>query len=131
VEEQPRYLNAVGEAWSGLDPAHMLLELQRIESGFGRDRSREIRRGPRTLDLDILLCGDLVVEIENLIIPHPLMAERLFVLVPLLELDPTVMDPRTGRPFAFARAALEEGPGGDGGVYLHPDAGYTDPSKKA
>jgi len=131
VEEQPRYLNAVGEAWSGLDPAHMLLELQHIETSFGRDRSREIRRGPRTLDLDILLCGDLVVEMENLSIPHPLIAERLFVLVPLLELDPGLKDPRTGQPFRIARAALERGPGGDGGVYLHPGDGYTDPSKKA
>jgi 2-amino-4-hydroxy-6-hydroxymethyldihydropteridine diphosphokinase len=131
VEEQPPYLNAVGEAWSGLDPAHMLLELQQIESSYGRDRSREIRRGPRTLDLDILLCGDLVVEMENLTIPHPLIAERLFVLVPLLELDPGLNDPRTGAPFRIARAALEKAPGADGGVYLHPGHGYTDPSKKA
>jgi len=109
----------------------MLLELQHIETSFGRDRSREIRRGPRTLDLDILLCGDLVLEMENLTIPHPLMAERLFVLVPLLELDPGLKDPRTGQPFRVARAALEKAPGGDGGVYLHPGAGYTDPSKKA
>jgi 2-amino-4-hydroxy-6-hydroxymethyldihydropteridine diphosphokinase len=131
VENQPRYLNAVGEAWSGIDPAAMLRELQHIESDFGRDRAREARRGPRTLDLDILLCGNQVVEMENLSIPHPLIAERLFVLAPLLELDPDLDDPRTGQPFHVARAALENGPDGDGGVYLHPGHGYTDPSKKA
>jgi 2-amino-4-hydroxy-6-hydroxymethyldihydropteridine diphosphokinase len=125
VEEQPPYLNAVAEGWSGLPPDRMLAELQRIESEFGRNRVREIRRGPRTLDLDILLCGEQVVETERLIIPHPLMSERLFVLVPLLELDPDLKDPRSGRPFNAARAALQKVPGEDGGVYLHPDAGYT------
>lgn len=130
VEDQPRYLNAVGEAWSVLGPEDMLAELQRIESDFGRDRAREIRRGPRTLDLDILLCGDRVVETGSLSIPHPLMAERLFVLVPLLELDPALRDPRSGQPLSAARAALEKASGGDGGVYLHPGAGYTGPSQE-
>jgi 2-amino-4-hydroxy-6-hydroxymethyldihydropteridine diphosphokinase len=130
VADQPRYLNAVGEAWCAIGPTEMLEQLQRIEADFGRNRIREVRRGPRTLDLDILLCGDQVLLTESLSIPHALMAERLFVLVPLLELDPGVRDPRSGQPFSAARAALEKAPGGDGGVYLHPDAGYTDSSKK-
>ncbi len=128
VENQPRYLNAVGEARSPLEPARMLDELQRIESELGRNRGVEIRRGPRTLDLDILLCGDLVMDTPSLVIPHPLMAERRFVLVPLLELDPDLRDPRGGRPFREARKALEAA-GEDGGVYLHPGGGYTGPSK--
>lgn len=128
VEDQPRYLNAVAEAWCAMEPEGMLSELQRIEADLGRDRSQEIRRGPRTVDLDILLCGDLVMETDRLTIPHPLMAERLFVLVPLLELDPSARDPRTGRPFLQARRALEDA-GDDGGVYLHRGGGYTGPSK--
>jgi 2-amino-4-hydroxy-6-hydroxymethyldihydropteridine diphosphokinase len=124
VEDQPRYLNAVGEAWSGLDPAQMLAELQGIEAAFGRDRAREVRRGARTLDLDILLCDGLVMDAPGLLIPHPLMTERLFVLVPLLELDPGLSDPRTAEPYRAARAALEAA-GGGGGVYLHRGGRYT------
>jgi 2-amino-4-hydroxy-6-hydroxymethyldihydropteridine diphosphokinase len=128
VENQPLYLNAVGEGWSTLEPGDMLARLQRIEGEFGRDRSAEIRRGPRTLDLDILLCGDQVIQTPDLQVPHPLMAERLFVLVPLLELEPDCADPRNGEPYRSARAALENGAGGSGGVYLHRAGGYTGPS---
>jgi 2-amino-4-hydroxy-6-hydroxymethyldihydropteridine diphosphokinase len=128
VEDQPLYLNAVGEAQCALEPARMLARLQRIESDFGRNRATEIRRGARTLDLDILLCGDLVISTPDLVVPHPFMAERLFVLVPLLELEPACTDPRTGKPYETARAALErEAPGG-GGVYLHRAPEYTGPS---
>ena len=125
MEDQPLYLNAVGEAWSSLAPARMLEELQGIESAFGRDRKKEVRRGARTLDLDILLCADAIITTPDLVIPHPLMSERLFVLVPLLELAPDLLDPRTGAPFSQARAALEKAAHGSGGVYLHPPAGYT------
>jgi 2-amino-4-hydroxy-6-hydroxymethyldihydropteridine diphosphokinase len=127
VEEQPLYLNAVGEAWCVLEPATLLGKLQEIETEFGRDRGREIRRGPRTLDLDILLCGERVLETPDLVVPHPLLTERLFVLVPLLELDPDRADPRNGTPYRLARNALEEAAKGNGGVYLHPAAEYTDP----
>lgn len=125
VEAQPLYLNAVGEAWSSLAPLDMLRELQKIESDFGRDRDREVRRGARTLDLDILLWADVVMQTPDLVIPHPLMSERLFVLVPLLELAPDLLDPRTGQPFEVARAALEREARNSGGVYLHPASGYT------
>ena len=128
MEDQPLYLNAVGEAWSSLEPARMLAELQRIESAFGRDRTNEVRRGARTLDLDILLCADAVIQTPDLIVPHPQMSERLFVLVPLLELAPDLRDPRTGRAYKHARAALERDARGNGGVYLHPAAEYTGPS---
>jgi len=128
VEDQPLYLNAVGEAWSSLPPARMLAELQKIESAFGRDRGKEVRRGARRLDLDILLCSDIVMQTPDLVIPHPLMSERLFVLVPLLELSPDLLDPRTGELYRQARAALERDARGIGGVYLHPAAEYTDPS---
>jgi 2-amino-4-hydroxy-6-hydroxymethyldihydropteridine diphosphokinase len=116
VEDQPLYLNAVGEAWSTLEPERMLVQLQKI------------RRGARTLDLDILLCGGRVVETADLVIPHPLLAERLFALVPLLELDPDCADPRSGEPYRNAREAIEKSARGDGGVYLHMAGGYTGPS---
>jgi 2-amino-4-hydroxy-6-hydroxymethyldihydropteridine diphosphokinase len=128
VEDQPLYLNAVGEAQSALEPAEMLAQLQRIEADFGRNRAREIRRGPRTLDLDILLCGDRVINTADLVVPHPFMQERLFVLVPLLELAPGCVDPRNGQQFQAARAALERKASGGGGVYLYQTPGYTGPS---
>ena len=128
VEDQPLYLNAVGEGWSTLEPGSMLDQLQMIEKEFGRKRSVEIRRGARTLDLDILLCGDRVIETPDLQVPHPFIAERLFVLVPLLELEPGCTDPRNGAPYSAARAALEKDAGGSGGVYLHRAGGYTAPS---
>jgi 7,8-dihydro-6-hydroxymethylpterin-pyrophosphokinase len=109
-------------------PARMLAELQKIESDFGRARVKEVRRGARTLDLDILLCADLVIQTPHLIIPHPLMTERLFVLVPLLELAPDLQDPRTGEPYGRVRASLERDARNSGGVYLHPAAEYTGPS---
>jgi 7,8-dihydro-6-hydroxymethylpterin-pyrophosphokinase len=69
-----------------------------------------------------------VISTPDLVVPHPFMAERLFVLVPLLELEPACTDPRTGKPYETARAALErEAPGG-GGVYLHRAPEYTGPS---
>jgi 2-amino-4-hydroxy-6-hydroxymethyldihydropteridine diphosphokinase len=128
VEKQPLYLNAVGEAWSDIEPQAMLARLQGIEQEFGRNRSEETRRGPRTLDLDILLCGDRIVDSPDLQIPHPFIAERLFVLVPLLELEPDCADPRTGTPYRAARAVLEREAAGSGGVYLHRAAEYTGPS---
>jgi hypothetical protein len=83
----------------------MLSLLQEIERDFGRNRAKEVRRGARTLDLDILLCGDRVIETPGL-----------------------VADPRTGKPYTEARAALERDSRSDGGVYLHPAGEYTGPS---
>ncbi len=118
VADQPRFLNAVGEAISALPPDEMLRTLHEVEKGLGRDRARERRMGPRTIDLDILLCGDLVMERPDLSIPHPRLAERLFVLIPLLELVPGLRDPRTGAPYARAAASLSAA--GAGGVYYYP-----------
>jgi 2-amino-4-hydroxy-6-hydroxymethyldihydropteridine diphosphokinase len=121
VADQPNYLNAVGEAVSSAAPRDMLALLHRIERDLGRDRSREIRMGPRTLDLDIVLAGSLVQDDPELAIPHPRLAERMFVLVPLLELSPDLRDPRTGAPYSRALAALREKAGSAEaeGVYLY------------
>ena len=64
----------------------LLEKIQKIEALFGRDRSREIRNGPRSLDIDIELYGSQTINAENLIVPHPRLKERAFVLVPLVEI---------------------------------------------
>lgn len=102
--DQPRFLNLVARLETDTDPGTVLETARSIEAERGRER-RE-KNGPRTLDIDVLLYGDRVVKEEGLTIPHPRMHERAFVLVPLLELDPDVVDPRTGRRFGEQAAAL-------------------------
>lgn len=88
---QGRYYDAVLCGETNLSPQDLLAELNRIEKSFGRDRDKEIRYGPRPLDLDILLYGDLVLNEPDLQIPHPLMLERAFVVVPLHEIAPDLV----------------------------------------
>jgi len=97
LAEQPRFLNAVVALETRLTPRALLEGLLAVEKEFGRDRTAGIANGPRTLDLDLLLLGDLVVSGYELEIPHPRLAERAFVLIPLLEVAPEARDPRTGR----------------------------------
>lgn len=85
---QDNYLNQVISVSSPLAPHDLLAVLQKIERAAGRDRKNEVRYGPRVLDLDILLYSDRVVNDDGLLIPHPRMAERAFVLVPLAEIAP-------------------------------------------
>ncbi|MFP5234552.1 MAG: 2-amino-4-hydroxy-6-hydroxymethyldihydropteridine diphosphokinase [Acidobacteriota bacterium] len=92
LAEQPRFLNAVAAVETELGPRELLDELLQIEQRFGRDRSSGVQNGPRTLDLDLLLYGDWVVEAARLEIPHPRLTERFFVLVPLAEIASNVMD---------------------------------------
>ena len=82
---QPRYLNAVAQIGTLLSPRATLQRLQAIEEGMGRVR-RE-RWGPRTLDVDVLIVGDEVVDEPDLVVPHPRLLDRAFVLVPLSDLD--------------------------------------------
>jgi len=89
---QPDYLNAVAEVETDLPPTDLLAELQRIERRLGRTRAAHW--GPRTIDLDILLMGDTIVDEPHLTIPHPRMHERRFVLEPLCELAPDAVHPR-------------------------------------
>jgi 2-amino-4-hydroxy-6-hydroxymethyldihydropteridine diphosphokinase len=83
--KQPDYLNAAICLHTGLEPGALLESLQRIELAQGRVRT--VRWGPRTLDLDILLYGDLCLATPTLTIPHPALAQRNFVLYPLLEIS--------------------------------------------
>jgi len=84
--DQPDFINAVAKLQTGLSPRRLLDALHVIENRHGRRRS--VRNAPRTLDLDLLLYGELVVREEDLILPHPRMHERAFVLLPLVEIAP-------------------------------------------
>jgi 2-amino-4-hydroxy-6-hydroxymethyldihydropteridine diphosphokinase len=97
VLDQPRFVNAAAEVETSLRPHDLLDRLLEVERALGRDRAREERWGPRTVDLDLLLYGDETVEEPGLEVPHPRLAERAFVLEPLLELDPELRLPN-GRP---------------------------------
>jgi 2-amino-4-hydroxy-6-hydroxymethyldihydropteridine diphosphokinase len=83
---QPDFLNAVVRVETDLAPAGLLATCRRVEDALGRLRTE--RWGPRTLDVDVLLVGMLVIATAELTVPHPRMLERAFVLMPLLELDP-------------------------------------------
>jgi 2-amino-4-hydroxy-6-hydroxymethyldihydropteridine diphosphokinase len=90
---QPRFVNAVVALETELAPHELLDSLLVIEKEFGRDRATGVVNGPRTLDLDILLYGDLEISEPNLRIPHPRLAERAFVLAPLCEIAAEVHVP--------------------------------------
>ena len=94
VEEQPHFLNAVAQLETQLTPHQLLWNLMLIERRLGRVRTQ--RWGPRTLDLDLLLYEDLVLDDDDLVVPHPELPKRSFVLVPLVELDPMLVHPATG-----------------------------------
>ena len=85
---QDDFLNLVVTGVTTLAPLALLDEVLLIEAAFGRDRDREVRWGPRPLDIDVLLHGDTVLDSDRLTLPHPRIAERAFVLVPLLEVMP-------------------------------------------
>ncbi|MGD0628782.1 MAG: 2-amino-4-hydroxy-6-hydroxymethyldihydropteridine diphosphokinase [Terracidiphilus sp.] len=93
---QPRFVNAVVALETALAPRELLDALLAIEQEFGRDRASGFANGPRTLDLDILLFGDLKISEPSLQIPHPRLAKRTFVLVPLVEISPQIMDAESG-----------------------------------
>ncbi len=92
---QPDYLNGCALLTVSLSPHELMDTLLGIEKQFHRVRRQ--KWGPRTLDLDLLLYGDLILETSGLIIPHPRMNERAFVLVPLVEIAPSWVDPMSGQ----------------------------------
>lgn len=108
---QPTYLNAALLLDSPLAPLPLLDATQAIEAALGRDRAREIRFGPRPIDLDLLLAGgrgELILEGPRLVLPHPRLPQRAFALAPLCELDPTLVHPDLGRPLAALLAATAD-----------------------
>ncbi len=92
--DQAWFLNQVVEAETALFPMQLLIRIARIERELGRTRT--VPKGPRTLDIDILFYAEAVVHTARLEIPHPRMAERRFVLLPLAELAPDLRHPVTG-----------------------------------
>jgi 2-amino-4-hydroxy-6-hydroxymethyldihydropteridine diphosphokinase len=104
VGDQPRFLNGavVGEAH--LPAPALLARLLAIEEQLGR--TRPYWGAPRTIDLDLILYGDLVLSEPGVQVPHPRFRERAFVLDPLVEIAPDMVDPVTGRTIAELRAAL-------------------------
>jgi len=102
-EEQPRFLNGAAALETELGPRALLDRLLLAERELGRVRGDGPRFGPRTIDLDLLLYGDEVVDEPGLTVPHPRLAERRFALEPLHELDPelTLPDGRTVQDLLF------------------------------
>ena len=103
---QPPYLNAVVELDTELSPRRLLEVARRLEEEAGRVRAE--RWGPRTLDVDVLLVGDLVVDEPDLQVPHPRLWQRAFVLVPLADLAPDVVGERPDDPMVRPAGPLPE-----------------------
>jgi 2-amino-4-hydroxy-6-hydroxymethyldihydropteridine diphosphokinase len=110
---QPPFLNAAVILATELDPPALLAACQKLEAQHGRNRAGEVRWGPRTLDIDVLLAGErgeLVVTLPDLEIPHPRLHERSFALATLLDLEGALIHPTQGRPLkALLVAANHQG----------------------
>ncbi len=100
---QGDYLNAAALVAYGGEPLDLLDALLAIERSLGRVRGE--RWGPRTIDLDVLWIEGVVLDEPRLVVPHPRLLERAFALLPLLEVAPDAVDPRSGRPFDVAAAS--------------------------
>jgi len=94
-QDQPDFINAVVQLETELSAQSLLEQLQQLEHKHGRVRTQHW--GPRTLDLDLLLYGNMIIKTEKLTVPHPHMAARSFVLYPLLEIAPELAIPELGR----------------------------------
>ena len=95
LRAQPWFLNMVAAVETSLYPRQLLSRIAQVERELGRQRV--VHKGPRTLDIDILLFGTAIIEMPDLVIPHPAMASRRFVLEPLAEIVPDLRHPVLGR----------------------------------
>ncbi len=106
VLDQPEFLNACVAIETTLSPLELLSACKAVERALGRTRS--MRHGPRVIDVDVLLLDSVALRVPGLTVPHPELASRRFVLVPLLELGPQIALP-DGTPLAGALSALAGG----------------------
>lgn len=104
--DQPDFINAVAQVETALPPKALLEALLQLEREFGR--TREFQNAPRTLDLDVLLYGDLIHHEHGLTLPHPQMHRRAFVLQPLLEIAPDCVIPGIGSAALAMQACTEQ-----------------------
>jgi 2-amino-4-hydroxy-6-hydroxymethyldihydropteridine diphosphokinase len=116
--DQPRFLNAVVALETALAPADLLRALLGIERDLGRTRS--FPNAPRTLDLDLLLVDDVILDTPELTLPHPRLHERAFVLVPLAEIAPETVHPGSGQTIRELLGALPD----QGGVEVSAATGW-------
>lgn len=105
--QQPRFLNLVCQVYTRLAPMELLTLAKGIESKLGRTLSE--RNAPRPLDIDILFYGDQIIETPKLVIPHPRLEERDFVLVPLVEIAPNLVHPVSSKTIKELLQGLEKG----------------------
>ena len=111
LESQPAFVNAAAQLETDLEPEPLLDFLLALERRHGRDRNLDPTKGPRTLDLDLLLVDDEVLRTQRLTLPHPGLTERRFVLAPLAEIAPALRIPGIGATVHEILAALpDEGP---------------------
>lgn len=106
LTEQPAFVNAAAVVETALDPEGLLEFLLATERNYGRDREHDVPKGPRALDLDVLLIDEQVIRTERLTVPHPALAERRFVLAPLEEIAPGWRHQVLGKTIAELLAEL-------------------------
>jgi len=106
--DQPWFLNIAVEVETNLSALELLAAIQKIEAALGRRRT--VPKGPRTIDIDILFYGNLVIQTAELEIPHPRLTQRSFVLNPLSEIAPDFRHPMTGKSVREAQSALAPSP---------------------
>jgi 2-amino-4-hydroxy-6-hydroxymethyldihydropteridine diphosphokinase len=108
---QPRFLNGALLLATDLEPAALMRELLRVEQSMGRERVGVVTKGPRVIDLDLLLYGQVVMASEELVLPHPALQERRFVLEPLAEIAPGLVHPVLGLTVGEMLARLSDAKG--------------------
>jgi 2-amino-4-hydroxy-6-hydroxymethyldihydropteridine diphosphokinase len=118
-ENQPAFVNAAVALRTSHDPERLLKCLLAVERSFGRDRATSVPKGPRNLDLDLLLIDNLIYESPLLVVPHPELPHRRFVLAPLAEIAPSLVHPVLTRTIRELLAELpDEGPNRSSAVQI-------------